>query len=195
MRYIYSFILFMIIISSGFGITDKQLDDLIGKNYKTFRGIDETGKVVNISSIIKKGKPAVIIFFALGDKPGTFDFLPKMNALYDRYGRNVTFVAVLLSRSSPEEVKQLKKMLPLKIPVLLAYNETIKRYSISKVDVPYIVFIDRNGKIKRIILRPESTMIKEKPDVDRSDYENKTQNERIKSSIQIIERYIKDLGG
>ncbi|ACO04817.1 MAG TPA: TlpA family protein disulfide reductase [Persephonella sp.] len=195
MRYVNLIISFMIFISFSFGITDKQLDDLIGKDYKTFRGIDETGKVVNIKSLIKEGKPAVIIFFALGDKPGTFDFLPKMNALYDRYGRNVTFVAVLLSRSSPEEVKQLKKMLPLKIPVLLAYNETIKRYSISKVDVPYIVFIDKNGKIKRIILRPESTMIKERPDVDHSDYENKTQNERIKSSIQIIEKYIKDIGG
>ncbi len=195
MRYMISAVIFLLIVSSGFCITDSELDNLIGKSYKKFRGIDETGKVVNISRYIKDGKPALIIFFALGDKPGTFDFLPEMNRLYERYGKEISFIAVLLSRSSPNEVKKLKKILPLNIPVLLAYNETIKRYSISKVDVPYLVFIDKDGKIKKIILRPESEMIKERPPVEPKDYKNKSQNERIRSSVEIIEKYLKELGG
>ncbi|WP_457640340.1 peroxiredoxin family protein [Persephonella sp.] len=190
------FNIFLILLSTGYSITDEELNSFIGKKYKTFRGINEQGKVVNIKDIVKDGKPAVIIFFAIGDKPGTFDFLPSLNKTYEKYKDKVTFVAVLLSRSNTEEVKELKRILPLKIPVLLAYNETIKRYKISKVDVPYIVFIDKNGKIKHIILRPESTMIKETPYVDRSNYEDKTQKERIKSSVKIIEKYIEEtLGG
>ncbi|WP_457623032.1 TlpA family protein disulfide reductase [Persephonella sp.] len=193
MKLLTGLLILLLFFSNGFSITDDELNELIGNKYKTFRGIDESGKVINIKSIVKKGKPAVIIFFAIGDKPGTFDFLPKLNPTYEKYKDKVTFVAVLLSRSSVEEVKKLKELLPLKIPVILAFNETIDRYKISKVDVPYIVFVDKSGKIKRIILRPESPMIKEKPDRDNSDYENKTQKERIDLSIKRIESYLEKL--
>ncbi len=173
-------------------VSDKQLAEYIGKNYKKFRGITEDGKVVNIKDLIDS-KPAVLIFFAIGDKPGTFDFLPHMNKLYEKYKDKVAFVAVLLSRSDKEEVKELKEILPLKIPVLRAYNEAISRYKITKLDVPYIVFIDRNGKVKHILLRPESEMIKEAPKVEHPEYKGKTQFQRIEMSMKTIEKYIEEI--
>ncbi len=192
-------ILFGFSVAKDFGypdypVSDKQLAEYIGKDYKRFRGIDESGKVVSIKDIIDN-KPAVIIFFAIGDKPGTFDFLPHMNSLYDKYKDRVKFVAVLLSRSDKEEVQELKKILPLKIPVLLAFNEAITRYKITKLDVPYLVFIDKDGKVKHILLRPESKMIKESPKVEHPDYENKTEEERINKSMEIIEGYIREIAG
>ncbi len=173
-------------------VSDKQLAEYIGKTYKKFRGITEDGKVVNIKDLID-GKPALLIFFAIGDKPGTFDFLPHMNELYEKYKNKVAFVAVLLSRSDKEEVQELKKLLPLKIPVLRAYGEAISRYKITKLDVPYMVFIDKNGKVRHIILRPESEMIKESPKVDHPEYKGKSQEERISMSMKTIEKYIKEI--
>ncbi|RMD46709.1 MAG: TlpA family protein disulfide reductase [Aquificota bacterium] len=175
-------------------VSDKQLSQFINKDYKKFRGINEEGKIVSIQDIVD-GKPSVLIFFAIGDKPGTFDFLPHMNSLYEKYKGKVEFAAVLLSRSNKEEVKELKKMLPLKIPVLLGFNEAISQYKITKLDVPYLVFIDKNGKVKHIILRPESEMIKESPKVDHTDYKDKTQSERINASMKIIEKYIEEISG
>jgi hypothetical protein len=173
-------------------LDDTKISDFIGKEQVNFHGIDESGKEVDIKSITQ-GKPAVIIFFAIGDKPGTFDFLPNMNKLYDKYKNKVQFVAVLLSRSDAEEVKELKEILPLKIPVLLGYSDAIKGYEISKVDVPFIVIVDENGKIQHIIVRPESEMIEEAPHVDHKDYANKTLQQRIDSSINNIDKYIQEI--
>ncbi len=172
-------------------LDDTKISDFIGKEQINFHGIDESGKEVDIKSITA-GKPAVIIFFAIGDKPGTFDFLPNMNKLYDKYKDKVNFVAVLLSRSDAEEVKELKEMLPLKIPVLLGYSDAITGYEISKVDVPFIVIVDEKGKIQHIIVRPESEMIEEAPYVDHKDYVNKTLQQRIDTSINNIDRYIQE---
>ncbi|RUM59213.1 MAG: hypothetical protein DSY60_00200 [Persephonella sp.] len=172
---------------------ENKINQLIGKKYLDFYGIDEDGKETSISEIID-GKPAVIIFFAIGDKPGTFDFMPHMNELYDRYKSKVNFVAVLLSRSDREEVQELKRIAPINIPVLRGYSDAIENYQISKVDVPYILFIDKNGVIKHIILRPESEMITEAPYVGHEDYKDKTQEERIGSSIKEIEKYIIEIG-
>ena len=172
----------------------KKIKKFIGKKYLNFHGIDENGKEVAISDVID-GKPAVVIFIAIGDKPGTFDFMPYMDSLYKKYKSKVQFVAVLLSRSDKEEVQELKRITPINMPVLRGYSDAIKNYEISKVDVPYMVFIDRNGFIKHIILRPESETIKEAPYIDHKDYENKTQKERIESSIKEIEKYIKEIIG
>ena len=172
---------------------DSKINKFIGKKYINFHGIDENGKEVAISDIIK-GKPAVIIFFAIGDKPGTFDFMPYMDDLYKKYNSKVKFVAVLLSRSDSEEVKELKKMVPINMPVLRGYSDAIKNYKISKLDVPYMVFIDRNGVVKHIILRPESEMMREAPYIEHENYKDKSQEERIKSSIDEIELYIKEIG-
>ncbi len=171
---------------------NSKIENLINKPYPNFHGIDENGNEVSIKDIIEN-KPAIIIFFALGDKPGTFDFLPNLNPLYNRYGNKVEFVAVLLSRSSSEEVKELKRILPLKIPVLLGYSDAIRNYEIAKVDVPYIVMINKQGIVKHIILRPESDLIEEAPYRNHNGFSNKTKEERIKSSVKIIDNYIKDL--
>ena len=172
---------------------ERKIDKYIGKKYKDFHGIDENEKVVKISDLIE-GKPAVVIFIAIGDKPGTFDFMPHMNKLYDKYKDKVEFITVLLSRSDKEEVQELKKITPIKMPVLRGYSDAIKNYQISKIDVPYILVIDKEGNIRHIILRPESEMINEAPYVDHSDYKNKTQIERINSSIDELERYIQEIG-
>lgn len=37
------------------------------------------------------------------------------------------------------------------MPVWLAGSDSIKGYSIEKVDVPYLVFIDKNGNIVDIM--------------------------------------------
>ena len=171
---------------------NSKIEKLIDNPYPDFHGVDEKGNEVSIKDIVGN-KPAVIIFFALGDKPGTFDFLPNLNPLYDKYGNRVEFVAVLLSRSNSEEVQELKRMLPLKIPVLLGYSDAIRNYEIAKVDVPYIVIINREGVVKHIILRPESEMIEEAPYKNHNGFSNKTEKERIKSSVKIIDGYIKDL--
>ncbi len=171
----------------------KKINSFIGKKYKNFHGITEEGKEIAISDMIN-GKPTLIIFFAIGDKPGTFDFMPYMNELYEKYKDKVNFIAVLLSRSDAEEVQELKKITPINMPVLRGYSDAIENYQISKVDVPYILFIDKDGLIKHIILRPESEMITEAPFVKHKDYKNKSQKERIKSSIKEIEKYIIEIG-
>ncbi len=171
----------------------KKIKSFIGKKYKNFHGITEKGKEVSISEVIN-GKPAVIIFFAIGDKPGTFDFMPHMNKLYEKYKDKVNFVAVLLSRSDAGEVQELKRITPINMPILRGYSDAIESYQISKVDVPYILFIDKDGLIKHIILRPESEMITEVPFVRHKDYKNKSQEERIKSSVKEIEKYIIEIG-
>jgi len=171
---------------------EKSISEFIGKEQINFHGIDESGNKVDIRSITE-GKPAVIIFFAIGDKPGTFDFLPHMNELYDKYKDKVEFVGVLLSRSNAKEVQELKKMLPLKMPVLLGYSDAIKGYEISKLDVPFIVMVDEDGKIERIIVRPESDMIEEAPAVDRTNYQNMNLKERINESIKNIDNYIQEM--
>jgi thiol-disulfide isomerase/thioredoxin len=171
---------------------EKSISEFIGKEQINFHGIDESGKEVDIKSITE-GKPAVIVFFAIGDKPGTFDFLPHMNELYDKYKDKVEFVGVLLSRSNAKEVQELKKMLPLKMPVLLGYSDAIKGYEISKLDVPFIVFVDEKGKVERIIVRPESDMIEEAPAVNREDYKNMTLQQRINKSIKNIDNYIQEM--
>ncbi len=166
---------------------------LVGKEFRDFRSIDEKGNVVKASQIIDH-KPAVIVFFAIGDQPGTFKFLPNMNRLYEKYKDKAVFMAVLLSRSNKNEVQELKKMLPLKLPVYLGYTDAIRNYGIRKVDVPLIVFVDKQGLITNIIARPESTMEEIYPP-EKSLEKKETIKERISQSIEIIEKYIKKLIG
>ncbi|WP_457643014.1 TlpA disulfide reductase family protein [Persephonella sp.] len=179
-------VLFLIVFSFSYGLDSS----VVGKRFVDFTSIDEKGREVKASQVIN-GKPAVVVFFAIGDQPGTFKFLPHMNDLYEKYKDKVVFMAVLLSRSDPEEVKELKQMLPLKIPVYLGYSDAVKGYGIRKVDVPLILFIDRKGIIKHLVVRPESTMEEIYPE---EKFEKKeTIEERIKQSIQIMDRYIKEI--
>lgn len=165
---------------------------VVGKEFLDFTSRDETGKEVKASQVIDH-KPAVVVFFAIGDQPGTFKFMPQMNSLYEKYKDRVVFMAVLLSRSNPEEVKELKKMLPLKLPVYLGYRDAIINYQIQKVDVPLIIFVDRAGLITHIIARPESTEEEIYPPekLEKKD----TIQGRISQSISIIEKYVKQMLG
>ncbi|MEZ0322795.1 MAG: TlpA disulfide reductase family protein [Hydrogenothermaceae bacterium] len=124
--------------------------ELIGDKFKDFYGKDESGKIFKLSDIAGKGKPVVIVFWAIGDVD-TYKVLPHINSLYDRYKDKVIFIAPLLSKSDDKEVKEAKKMIPLKLPVWLAGTDSIKAYDIEKVDVPYIVFISKDGKVVNII--------------------------------------------
>ncbi|SNZ06372.1 AhpC/TSA family protein [Persephonella hydrogeniphila] len=178
---------FMLIFSFSFGFDTF----IVGKEFKDFTSIDEKGNEVKASQIVDH-KPAVIIFFAIGDQPGTFKFLPNMNKLYEKYKDKVVFMAVLLSRSNPEEVKKLKKMLPLKIPVYLGYRDAIINYGIRKVDVPLILFVDRNGLITNVIARPESTAEEIYPP-EKNLQKKESIEGRISQSIKIIDRYIKEI--
>ncbi len=163
---------------------------VVGKEFLDFTSRDETGKEVKASKIIDH-KPAVIVFFALGDQPGTFKFMPYMNRLYEKYKNNVVFMAVLLSRSNPEEIKELKKMLPLKLPVYLGYRDAIINYQIQKVDVPLIIFVDKTGLITHIVARPESTEKEIYP--PETVVREETIEKRISQSVNIIEEYIKEI--
>jgi thiol-disulfide isomerase/thioredoxin len=98
------------------------------------------------SQYLGKGKPAVIVYWAIGDVD-TYKVLPQINKLYKKYKDKVIFIAPLLSVSDEKEVKESKKFIPLYIPVWLAGSDSIKAYSIEKVDVPYLV----NGKIVDIM--------------------------------------------
>lgn len=124
--------------------------DLTGKPFLDFYGKDESGKVLKLSDIAGKGKPVVVVFWAVGDID-TYKVLPKINPLYEKYKDKVLFVAPLLSRSNPKEVQEAKKTIPLKMPVWLAGTDAIKSYDIDKVDVPYIVFISKEGRIENIL--------------------------------------------
>ncbi len=143
------FTLFMV-----FSVTAKPLD-LLNKKAPDFLGMNEEGKVLKLSDVIKKGKPVVFIFFAVGDVD-TYKFLPKLNPLYEKYKDKVNMIAGLLSKSDLKEVKELKEFVPLKMPIWLVDSKAIREYQILKVDVPYILFIDKNGIIKNIIIRPKS---------------------------------------
>ncbi|HIE59867.1 MAG TPA: redoxin domain-containing protein [Persephonella sp.] len=125
--------------------------------YKKNGELKKRCREYHLKDILKKGKPVVIIFWAIGDRTGTYYFLPEMNNLYEKYKDKVEFMAVLLSKSDGKEVQEAKKIIPLKIPVYRAYSDAIFNYNISKVDVPYLVFITLDGKIQRVLLRPEST--------------------------------------
>ncbi|MCX7759804.1 MAG: TlpA family protein disulfide reductase [Hydrogenothermaceae bacterium] len=124
--------------------------DLVGEKFKDFYGKDESGKILKLSDIAGKGKPVVVVFWAIGDVD-TYKVLPQINSIYDKYKDKVVFVAPLLSKSDDKEVKEAKKMIPLKLPVWLAGTDSIKAYSIEKVDVPYIVFISKDGKVVNIM--------------------------------------------
>jgi len=142
-----------ILIFAIFGITFAENKDLVGKPAPDFYGKDEAGNIRKLSEF--KGKNVVVIFWAIGDVD-TYRFLPKLNPLYKKYKDKVIFIAPLLSKSDAKEVKEAKKMIPLQIPVWLAGTDAIEGYSIEKIDVPYIVFIDKNQTIKNIIIRPKS---------------------------------------
>ncbi|MFN3787221.1 MAG: TlpA family protein disulfide reductase, partial [Sulfurihydrogenibium azorense] len=105
---------------------------------------------VKASEYIGKGKPAVVVYWAIGDVD-TYKILPKINQLYKKYKDKVIFIAPLLSVSNPKEVQEAKKFIPIDMPVWLAGSDSIKGYSIEKVDVPYLVFIDKNGNIVDIM--------------------------------------------
>ncbi|ACN98390.1 putative cytochrome c assembly protein [Sulfurihydrogenibium azorense Az-Fu1] len=132
------------------GLSFANPQDLIGKKFVDFYGKDESGKVVKASEYIGKGKPAVIVYWAIGDVD-TYKVLPKINQLYKKYKDKVIFIAPLLSVSNPKEVQEAKKFIPIDMPVWLAGSDSIKGYSIEKVDVPYLVFIDKNGNIVDIM--------------------------------------------
>ncbi len=176
---------------SDFKFPKNEYKHLAGKEFLDFRMIDEKGKVVHLKDFVKKGKPVVIVFWAIGDAPGTFEFLPEFNKLYKKYKDKVIFMAVLLSRSTLEEVQEAKKEIPLDIPVYLAYREAIERYKIAKIDVPYIVLIKPNGEIKRIMIRPESYTRYEEPKQPLT--EKRVRTEIIAESIEKLDRYIKEL--
>ena len=153
-------------------------------------------KEYHLKDILKKGKPVVIIFWAIGDRSGTYYFLPKMNKLYDKYKDKVEFMAVLLSKSDGKEVQEAKKVIPLKIPVYRAYSDAIFNYNISKVDVPYLVFITPDGKIQRVLLRPESTsrLIEDKKGVHHYKATQEQLNQdRFTIHKEIIAQSIKDI--
>ncbi|MCX7739101.1 MAG: TlpA family protein disulfide reductase [Hydrogenothermaceae bacterium] len=142
MKFIYWMLLILFSISHGSELTEKKFADFYGK--------DESGKVVKLSEIAGKGKPVVVVFWAIGDVD-TYKILPKINSLYDKYKNRVLFVAPLLSKSDEREVKEAKKLIPLKVPVWLAGTDAIKGYNINKVDVPYVVFIDKDGNILSVM--------------------------------------------
>jgi len=149
----------------------------------------------------EKGKPVLIIFWAIGDRTGTYYFLPQMNKLYDKYKDKIRFMAVLLSRSSGKEVKEAKKEIPLKIPVYRGYSDAIRNYNIAKVDVPYLVFIKPDGEIVRIFLRPGSVYkeMEDKKGVHwhKRDFKQeerfKIRHDIIAESIKEIDKYLKEL--
>ncbi|NPA51773.1 MAG: redoxin domain-containing protein [Aquificae bacterium] len=174
-----------------FQFPESQYKHLAGKDFLDFRMIDESGKVVHLKDFVKKGKPVVVVFWAIGDQKGTYWFLPQFNKLYEKYKDKVIFLAVLLSRSTPEEVQEAKEFIPLKIPVYRAYSEAIEKYKIAKIDVPYIVLITPEGKIKRIVIRPESYTRYEEPSQPLT--QKRQLEEIIAESIQKLDLYIREL--
>lgn len=142
----------------------------------------------------KEGKPILIIFWAIGDRPGTYYFLPEMNKLYDKYKDKIKFMAVLLSKSNGEELQEAKRKLPLKIPVYRAYSDAIRNYNIAKVDVPYLVFIKPDGKIVRTLLRPASVYKEMEDDKGlHKEYREFKKEERFKIRYDIIAESIKEI--
>lgn len=139
--------LFFILVSF-FSIT--FADDITGKQFLDFYGKDESGKILKLSDVAGKGQPVVVVFWALGDVD-TYKSLPKINRLYEKYKSKVMFVAPLLSKSDLKEVQEAKRVIPMSLPVWLAGTDSIKAYQIDRVDVPYLVFILKDGKIQNII--------------------------------------------
>lgn len=125
-------------------------EDLVGGKFIDVYGKDEEGKIRKLSDIAGKGKPVVVIYWAIGDLD-TYKVLPRINKIAKKYKDKVVFVAPLLSLSNEEEVKEAKKIIPLDMDVWLAGSDSIKAYSIEKVDVPYLLFIDKEGNIKAIM--------------------------------------------
>jgi peroxiredoxin len=131
------FIMFIMLLFVAVSAFAAMPEDLIGKKFIDVYGKDEKGKIVKLSDVAGKGKPVVVVYWAIGDVD-IYKVLPEINKIGKKYKDKIILIAPLLSVSDDKEVKEAKKLLHFEFPVWLA--------------VPYIVFIDKDGTIKNIMV-------------------------------------------
>jgi len=141
------FSLTLMVVGGGFGVVGAQDGGLdlgtVAPN-ATLQTLD--GQTVDLASVIGKGKPALVEFWATWCE-NCEHLLPTLRAVETKYRSRVKFVGVSVSVN--QSVRRVKlHVAKHKVPGVQLWDA--KGDATGKWDVPatsYIVVLDRNGKV------------------------------------------------
>jgi len=143
-------------IMKGIGIQDtsfftqkiKMYDCLIGSNAPNFSVKALNGQMLELSKL--KGQVVVVNFWNTGCKPCISE-MPTLNEIAEKYkDKNVTFISI-----APEEDDLIRAFLNKRsfnfIPVANARKLIVEDF-LTESMYPYSMIIDKNGKVRKILL-------------------------------------------
>jgi len=131
-------IIFTLIVIFGFSFA---------KTIPDFKLLDENGNVVKKSSL--KGKPSILIFWGINCGSCKKE-LPILQKFYEKYKNKINFYAIVIDTKDTKEVEERKRAWGFDVPVLLDGKKIMYRYNIFGVPISY--FVDKNLKIKRVLI-------------------------------------------
>jgi peroxiredoxin len=147
----------------------KMLDCLIGSDAPDFRVKALDGKTISLADL--KGKVVVINFWNTGCRPCIAE-MPALNEIVQMYrGKNVAFISIA-PEADEELIRTFLKKRPFDfIPVANARKLIIEDFKTEEI-YPYTMIIDKDGKVKKILLGAiedkEKTFKRILPHIDRS---------------------------
>jgi len=121
------------------------------KTIPYFKLIDENGKIVERDNL--KGKPSILIFWGLNCGSCKKE-LPLFSKYYKKYKNEINFYAIVIDTDSIKDVKNRKIYWKFDIPVLLNGKKIMYKYNIFGVPITY--FVDKNLKVKKILIGKSS---------------------------------------
>ncbi|RMD47166.1 MAG: TlpA family protein disulfide reductase [Aquificota bacterium] len=117
------------------------------KTIPYFKLVDENKKIVERNNL--KGKPSILIFWSINCMSCKKE-LPVFNRYFKKYQNKINFFAIVIDSNDINEVKAIKKCWKFNIPVLLDGKKIMYKYNIFGVPISY--FVDKNLKVKKILI-------------------------------------------